>query len=712
MRKKNRFNALFYFNLKKLILFITFIILLTGIQFDDSVQVNQKYLDVKYETIYDDGTSNSQYPPTDNSLSSEESAQFSTNEKNKEKKRKKNLGFVEYGVNEMDYRRQESKNPKVVYPNSYFSLRGAEIHSMSDVDLSGLFDLSEYNNNKRIAEKYKLINEFDEFVPRKYKYAIGATKRDRYYDIKKTSEKKLVLLITPKNFFADKNGKLVLLPSLALKTKSNSKVSTLLAKIEQIMNKAYPSFSIERVRHLRSKIILDKNVSNFKISDLKIKNGDELSVTFKDMPEFLEDNQLPSIKIENDNGRNVDELFDIEDELPLTPVGAIESDDFESQEGFTDYNTPITSIKNYELLTNNGTVITNEISDVKTSQLSNKTYESISDDFIDNELINDSLEKYEYTSNVGDKLRLINSDIELYKDEIDSERAVEPEKIISNDEIVTFAPKDDSFKCNYEIYFKSNKDDDEMGFKVVEIDRIISGNNNKTTNISSKNNAISEKIETIELDNCVIGSLVKGVKDKAININKDYLLIGLKHYGTDINLLDYIKTPEKSLFDIGIKPGDRFEAQLKENIKEDKLCDYDISITELDSDLSTNKTSVKLIPSNNTTSLLIYVETNLGKPNKIEHHTIKQKVALDDVKNIDLTSGLEKKIGGSKILKPVSVNALMHTPIYLLIKKLKYDMNIDKQTDGIFICGEKIINTKSEVPISVLSGICVLRFNI
>ncbi|KAK6590905.1 hypothetical protein RS030_111850 [Cryptosporidium xiaoi] len=709
MKKRNKFNALFHFNLKKLTPFITFIILLTGIQFDDSVQVNQKYLNMKYKTLYDGDSYSSQYSSTDDSLSSEESAQFSTKEKDKEKKRKRNLDFVEHGVNELDYRRPGPTSQKAVYPDNYFSLRGAEIHSNSDVDLEGLFDLSDYNNNKRITEKYRLI---DEFVPHKYKYAIGATKRDRYYDIKKTSEKKLVLLITPKNFFADKDGKLVLLPSLALKTKSNSKVSALLAKIEQIMNKAYPSFSIERVRHLRSKIILDKNVSDFKISDLKIKNGDELSVTFKDMPEFLEDNQLPSIKIEDDKDRNVDELFDIEDELPLTPVGAIESDYFESQEGLTVHNNPITSTKNYGLLTNNDTVITNEISDVKTSQLPNKTYENISGDSIDNELIKDSLEKYEYTSNVSDKLRLIDSDIELYKNEIDSERAVEPEQIIPNDEIETSVPKDDSFKCNYKIYFKSNRDGDEMGFKFVEIDKIIAENNNKTTNIGSKNNAISEKIETIELDNCVIGSLVKSVKDKAININRDYLLIGLKHYGTDINLLDYIKTPEKSLFDIGIKPGDRFEAQLVENIKEDKLFDYDISITELDSDLSTNKTSVKLIPSNNTTSLLIYVESNLSKPSKIEHYSIKQKVSLDDVKNIDLTSGLEKKIGGSKILKPISVNALMHTPIYLLIKRLKYDMNIDKKTDVIFICGEKIINTKSEVPISVLSGICVLRFNI
>ncbi|KAH8740305.1 hypothetical protein FG386_001580 [Cryptosporidium ryanae] len=716
MKNKRIFNFFIYSNFKKLILFIIFTVILSertrGVEFDRNiVQKDQRYVSKRCgDTTCADKNNN--YYTEDYLLDYDSNSAFI--EDNVSQKREKINSFIKAHLDDLEYKKPGSTHGKGIYPNKYFSFRGAETHSISDVDLDGLLNIDDYYKNRRITRGYKITTkEYEQLVPRKYRYAIGATKRDKYYDTKKEYEKKLVLIITPKNFFADKNGKLVLLPSLALKIMSNSKVLTLVEKIRKIMNKAYPSFRIEKIRHLKTKLILDETVSEFKLSDLKIKNGDEFSVTFKDMPEFSEDGQIPSIEIQDEKIKYENELFDIDDELPLTPIGPVDFEDDKAPIQLSEYATPIENITdNNELLIDNSTIVYRGILDEKVTYPLDKSYRVKNDNYIDNNIKLDLFEDLDRNSKYDDKLTF-NNNIELYTDEIDLEKAIEPEKIESNEEIMKLVPENDKFNCSYEIQFRVNKNGSEIGLSLDKLDEIVSESNNDTMNFNLDNSTLLEKIEIIELDDCLVGILLDEIENKVIKTNKNYSLIGLKDYSKNINLFDYMKTPEKSLFEIGINPSDKIVALMDKKQSGKKSNDYYVSITELDSIRSKNKVPDELIPNKNTTTLLIYVETHTKKPDKTKHYNVKRNITLEDGTSINLvSSGTERRKIASRTLKPFSVSAFKYTPINFLIKELKYNMDMIKFNNEIFICGEKIINTKAEIPISTLSGICVLRFNI
>ncbi|KAH8581676.1 uncharacterized protein ELE39_001806 [Cryptosporidium sp. chipmunk genotype I] len=602
---------------------------------------------------------------------------------------------VEELLGNMEYAKQKRSYLKTEIPDKYFSFRGAEEHSIDDLDFEGLFD-PDYGGRGRVVEYHKITTDDiyrDELRPRKYEYAVGATLRDKKYDKhRKESNNEIVLVITPKNFFADKNGKLSLLPSLALKINKNSKLSTLLKMIHKLISSAYPNIKIERIRHLETQIILNEAPKTAKLSSLKIKNGNEISVTYKNIPkDEVSDNkyyQAQELPVE---------------ELPMTPVGK--------------------DVPELPELVFKGNLDANQDSSAKLS-LENKVLKSEKDDLNEEDIIIEPIESNEnvlsksYDFNVGDlsdelkseylediqfnDIPIENPDYEpprptnfqeyqlLVSDQgmnnIYQERAVESEKANINDFDNSYLRPDLNY-CSYKVNFK------QITLPVSNFTSEIGQNYVK--NISTHNVTFNE------FEPCKLENLISKVNEIIRSMNQSYSLVRMEHNLTKRELLSLSKENKKHhLLDLEIIRGDEFNAFLiLEPTKESDYANNDIDKKEIIilSDLTESQLSIEKCQIHMT----IFVDSTPFRE------------GVDKSLSKKLSNGNQSLgKGGKRHLRAVNICTQSYVPISKVLEKIKSTMEIDSSLNGIFICGDKIIDSRSNLPVSLIkSETCVLRFD-
>lgn len=613
------------------------------------------------------------------------------NEKIKRKDQLKNQ--VEELLEDMDYVKQKQRYLESDTLDKYFSFRGAEEHSIDDLDFEGLFD-PEYGGRGRVLESYKITtNDIykDELKPRKYEYAIGATLRDKRYDKhRKESNNEIVLVITPKNFFADKDGKLSLLPSLALKINKNSKLSTLIKMIHKLISYAYPGILIERIRHLETQIILNEAPKTAKLSSLKIKNGNEISVTFKNAPKDKK----------SDKYHQTQEL-PIE-ELPMTPIekDIPELPELDVQENLDLSQGPSTqqSLETKVLKSKDDILNEDEILEP------NKTIENpLSNNYDFN--VGDEYEKLksDYFQNIrAGKIAIYNSDDEpprqsnhkehqfvLSDEGIDNdgqERAVEAEKIDINDSDDSYLGTDINH-CNYKVNFK------QITLPVSNFTNEIERNNIK--------DILTLNVTFSELEPCNLETLISEVNKIAKSMGKNYSLVRMEHNASKRELLALSKDNEKHhLLDLEIIRGDEFNAFLileKTQESDYSKNDIDKHDVEIISDLTEKQISI----ADCQIYMTIFVDSASLRDN------INQSLSKEPLnKNRSLGKG------GKKHLKPINICTQSYVPIKKVLEKIKIILKVDSNLNEIFICGDKIVDTCSSLPVSLIkSETCVLRFD-
>ncbi|KAK9174054.1 hypothetical protein CmeUKMEL1_17125 [Cryptosporidium meleagridis] len=611
---------------------------------------------------------------------------------------------VEELIDDFDYVMQKRRNLETEKLDKYFSFRGAEEHSIDDLDFEGLFD-PEYGGRRRVLENYKInTNDIykDESKPRKYEYAIGATQRDKRYDkYSKDSNNEIVLVITPKNFFADKNGKLSLLPSLALKINKNSKLSTLIKMIHKLISYAYPGISIERIRHLETQNILNEAPKTARLNSLKIKNGSEISVTYKNIPkDEKSDNhhQTQELPIEELPTTPIEKVIP---ELPMTPIekGISELPELDVQEN-PDINQDPSTQKSLEtkILKSEDDVL-NEDEILEPIKIIENPLSNIHDFNVGDEY--EKL-KYNYFENIGaGKIAIENSENEpprqsnskkhqfVFGDEeinnLDLERAVEAVKIDSH--------FDDSYlgeninNCNYMVSFK-------------QITLPVSNFTNEIERSNIKD-ILTLNVTFSELEPCSLETLISEVNKIAKSLDKNYSLVRMEHNPSKRELVALSRDNEKHhLLDLEIIRGDEFNAffilkqtQESDNSKNDSD-KYDIEII---SDLTEKQISI----ADCQIYMTIFVDSAPLNNN------INQSFSK---KPLNKNRSLGK--GGKKYLKPINICTQSYVPIKKVLEKIKTVLSVDSNLNGIFICGDKIVDTCSSLPVSLIkSETCVLRFD-
>ncbi|OII71874.1 uncharacterized protein cubi_00682 [Cryptosporidium ubiquitum] len=602
-------------------------------------------------------------------------------------------------VGNMNYRKQKRTSSESGTPSKYFSFRGAEEHSVDDLDLEGLFDL-DYGGRERITEIHKITPKDiyeDEFRPRKYEYAIGATSRDKKYDIhRKEKDDEIVLVITPKNFFADKNGKLSFLPSLALKINKNSRLSTLVKMIRKLISSAYPDINIERIRHLGTQIILNEAPQTVKLSSLKIRNGNEISVTFK---------KIPKDEKSDNKYYEVQELFG--EELPMTPEGKsfLELPDTPAQKNLH-YNQGSETkdvLEDKVLISerddsyNNNFIAEPPMVEIFDSSLPKKDDMNAGD--ISGELKSDYLgsiqfdhvpfenlesESYDQKNLQGYKF-LIGSD---EMDNIYEERAVEAEKEASNQNMNDPSSNIELNNCNYKVNFK----------------QITVPASNFTSEIgnSFSKNILVRNVTFKELEPCKLETLITEINKILKSINQNYSIVGLEHIPSKRELLSLSKGKETHhLLDLEIIKGDEFNAFSILNSKPEYGSMKNISDEDDFILVTTDPIEKKLLADKCQLYMTIFVDNTLfygeeGQPNSEESFNINQNLVK----------------GGKKYLKAVNVCTQSYISIKKVLEKIKSIMKIDPSSKGIFICGDKIVDSLSNLPVSFIeSETCVLRYD-
>ncbi|KAJ1608437.1 putative signal peptide protein [Cryptosporidium canis] len=597
-------------------------------------------------------------------------------------------------VGDMDYRKDRRGYSKKQIEDNYFSFRGAEEHSPDDLDFEGLFEKN-YGGRGRVVEIHKVVPkefDYDDLNLKRYDYAAGATARDRRFGKYKKGDDKIVLIITPKNFFADKNGEISLLPSLALKISRNSKLSSLIKMIKKIVKDAYPNIDIYRIRHLESRIILNEAPQNVKISSLKIKNGNEISVTFKEIPN---DDALDS---EYGTSKKI-----LANELPLTPE---EANTAELPELVIDTDPD----KNKESMANIIHELEAEpnlyISDKNDLILGSNSSEAFDDDlFVVEYNFGDMIDepKFDYNMDVDSNNTLVGdlhsdmlsgtrpedrkfsvSDEEV--DFIDQERAIEAEKNTNEDLDVTSSDAEYN-SCNYRVNFK-------------QIPTTYLNSTNEVEKIPPRDISI-QNITFNELEPCKLETLVSEINQVLDSMDETYYLVGLEHKPSNRELLGLLKNNDiHHLLDLEIMKDDEFNAllmslsELKDSStasNADKKGDHIIiTVGSNEEKLPKDKCQVRV-------TIFVY--------SILEHRVVGR---------IKLGKSMEDQeiMASKRHLKPVNVCTSSNTPISLILERVKHFLRIDQRSNCIFICGEKIVDSSSNLAVArIESETCVLRYD-
>ncbi|KAF7458015.1 hypothetical protein HWI79_1581 [Cryptosporidium felis] len=596
---------------------------------------------------------------------------FGRGVRNEDNKRlNKLLGSLELGTKDKDQREDAPE-----FPRRYFSFREAEEHSDDDVDLEGIFD-SNYGGRARITEHHRISPGdiyIDEFKPPKYEFAVGASLRDKYHDEEGRSRRKdLVLVITPKDYFADRDGKLLLLPSLALKINRNSTLSDLLKKIDKLISKAHPNVKIVKVRHLRTKVILSEAPMKASLSSLRIKDGDEISATYKTIPAE-----------ESPSGSGQEELPDIQEELPITPaVGDLEPQDLYFKEGDLMFEKEETQKKDL-----------NGLQEYAPSEVFVRNEGDLNIGENDNQLVihpevlpsNSNDPKSEEVERVEDKYKMSDEEVEI----IGQEKGIEAEKVQQEEIIVDISPEVEVTVCRYRVYFKRDSS---------------AGKDSKDSKLrGTQDELIAIKdISLSELGPCSLGSLISEInKYIRSSIQGEPTLKKLVPISSRTEIDVQKADNELALIDLGVLNGDEISAHLLFKDPEAPL--LRIPTSKEDLELSEDE------------DVIVYAEENKDQiqPKKCQ---VLITVYLESESRVSKeTSSTQEKTDNtvSKRLKPITVCAKNYISIRRMINVVKSKMMVNSKTEGIFICGEEIIDSKSKLPVAFIeSNVCALRFEL
>ncbi|KAJ1612181.1 putative signal peptide protein [Cryptosporidium canis] len=598
-------------------------------------------------------------------------------------------------VGDMDYREDRRGGSKKQSEDNYFSFRGAEEHSPDDLDFEGLFEKN-YGGRGRVVEIHKVLPkefDYDDLNLKRYDYAAGATARDRRFDKYKKGDDKIVLIITPKNFFADKNGEISLLPSLALKISRNSRLSSLVKMIKKIVKNAYPNIDIYRIRHLESRIILNEAPQSVKIRSLKIKNGDEISVTFKEIPndDDLDSEYGASQKI-------------LANELPVTPDEAnavelpepvIDTDPDKSKDSMANIIHELEAEPNLYISDKNDLIPGSNSSDAYEDDLFVVEYNSFGD-MIDEPKFDYNMDVDSNNTLVGDlhsdmlngtrpeDLKFSVSDEEV--DFMDQERAMEAEKNTNEDLDVTSSDAEYN-SCNYRVHFK-------------QIPTTYLNSTNEVEQVPPGDISI-QNITFNELEPCKLETLVSEINQILDSMDKTYYLVGLEHRPSSRELLGLLKNSDiHHLLDLEIMKGDEFNALLM------PLSELKDSSTASNADkkedhiIITAGSSEEELPKD-----ICQVRVTIFVYSILEHRVVER---------LKLGKSMEDQeiMASKRHLKPVNVCTSSNTPISLILEKVKHFLRIDQHSNCIFICGEKIVDSSSNLAVArIESETCVLRYD-
>lgn len=593
-------------------------------------------------------------------------------------------------VNSMDYRKRKRDLPKPDIQSNYISFKEAEEHSADDLDFEGLFD-ADYGGKVRGVEVHKITPKEQYYArsrSRRCEYAAGATSRDRRYDRTKKGGNNIVLIITPKNFFADKSGKPTFLPSLALKINDGLRLEALIKMINRRVLSAYPGITIERIRHLGTQIILNEAPQTVKISSLKIRSGSEISVTYKQIPkdETSEDDEsdsvpdtlaeeLPMTPVEPDlaeygadfapktsqNPAEMDLVVSIPEDEDIPDVEDLQRKEFMGSSGSEEMAPAGDYLPSQDKVADAGNELNYEIRGSAASGV----------DTPEGGLLNGtSLQE-------GGRLAMSNEGFDF----IDQERAVEAEAAAGEDAVTVSSDVEPS-KCSYRVHLIRQSAAGATSNSTAEAEP------SPPQEVSSVH-----KISFSELEPCKLETLVSEVNKLLGSAYKGYSLARLEHKPSKRELLGLLSDEGQGhhhLLDLEIINNDELNAILKPS-------------AELEED-STGRSVKEDGP------ILVLVGPTEGRL-PADQCQVRMTIfvySTPERQGKDFFPSLAKS--RKKHAKPVSVCTHSAVHISKLLEKIKHAMSLDSSSSCIFICGEKIVNSNSTHPVALIeSKICVLR---